>query len=765
MPWGLRSFVDGSEQGIDTPPGNASREMRILRRHRLALLIVLLHLVLGVVYSVAVPLWEAYDEWGHYPYVRYIATYRALPPRDERLSRTHDTVRGQPPLYYILGAAATFWIDTSDWHSPHLNRYSSLPTAMGGYNRALHGYDEDFPWRGWVLAAHVTRFVSVILSTITVWLTYLIGKTLFPNRPEVAWAAMAINAFWPQALFIGSVINNDNLVATLAALLLWFMVRSVIGPPRWGDRMGLLGSLAAAIAAKIIGAAFLPVALWGLAWSCGKEMRRSFSRKAVWAVILVLLAFGVLAGVFVLSHSRYIERFQSFLNPPTVLHEMTLDRWRGIAGVMWGTLWASFGWQSVGIDEWVYQAVQPVWLVALAGLVWFFLRSRDRAVKWALAGLAGAVVLVAAGTAYRGLFSAYYFTGRYLLSTISAFSTLLAVGLSSLGPRRWNRFILGAVGGGMLAFAIYAPFAYIVPVYARPTMLPPEAVENLKQPLQVDFGHKIELVGYEMEPTTFYPGQTVKVSLYWQCLDQMDYDYTLALKILGKHDAEYAALNVHPGRGNYPTSLWRKGNIFKDTYWLPVAGDVSAPTVARLKVAFFRDRKGLEHLPAYDAQGQPIGFAALFGRLKVAAVRPAKVSPQHPVSYRLGEAVRLTGYDLPEHVSPGDVLPLTLYWQASGHTDRPYTVFVHVVDEHGRMAAQADSQPAEGSYPTDLWGVDEAITDPHALSLPAELTAGSYQVAVGLYSLETQGRLPVLDGQDKPVPDNQIVLGAVRVGR
>ena len=194
--------------------------MGILRKHRLALIIIMGHFVFGMLYSVSVPIWEAYDEWGHYPYVRYIATHYSLPPRNRRLVEHNDTVVSQPPLYYILGAVATSWIDTSDWRDPIENRYSSLPTAMGGYNRALHGYDEDFPWSGWVLAVHLTRFVSVFLTTITVGLTYLIGRALFPTRHEIAWGAMAICAFWPQFLFIGSVINNDNLVGTFAALIL-----------------------------------------------------------------------------------------------------------------------------------------------------------------------------------------------------------------------------------------------------------------------------------------------------------------------------------------------------------------------------------------------------------------------------------------------------------------------------------------------------------------------------------------------------------------
>lgn len=734
--------------------------MRIILRHRLALLIILLHVVLGVLYSVAVPIWEAYDEWGHYPYVRYIATHGTLPSRDRPLVEYNDTVRPQPPLYYMLGAAATFWIDTSDWHAPVENRYSSLPTAMGGYNRALHGYDEDFPWKGWVLAVHVVRLVSVLLSTVTVWLTYLIGRILFPGRHEIALGAAAICAFWPQYLFIGSVINNDNMVATSGALVMLFMVRSVVGPPRWSDRVGLVLAQACAIASKIVGMAFLPVTLWGLFWSFRPFSDRNRKQRLVWFAGIVLAAGAVLFVLFQFAHPRYYVNFLRYAHPPTSLTDRGLAEWLNVARLMWGTLWASFGWQSVGIDRWVYDVIQPVWLIALCGLVAFFVRSREWAVKWALLGLLGAVAIVAAMTAYRGLFSAYYFTGRYLLSTIAAFSTLLAVGLDSVGPRRWSRVILGAVGVAMAAFAIYAPFAYIIPVYARPAKLAPEAVANLANPVHADFGHKIELVGYELDPVTFYPGETIHLSLYWQTLEEMDQNYTLAVKLIAPDDAEIASLNVHPGRGSYPTSMWRQGDIFKDTYWLPVAADAMPMSLARLKVAFFRDDTDLEHLPVYDDAGRFVDYAVFLGRFKVAPIAELTHNPQHPVKFDLGEAISLVGYDVSDAARAGQLLSLTFYWQARGTPEMPYTVFVHVVDEHGNLVAQTDGQPANGSYPTDLWEAGEVISDTHVVDLGVDLSKDRYQVWVGLYSVVTGQRLVVLDARGQPMIGDRIPLGS-----
>ena len=58
--------------------------------------------------------------------------------------------------------------------------------------------------------------------------------------------------------------------------------------------------------------------------------------------------------------------------------------------------------------------------------------------------------------------------------------------------------------------------------------------------------------------------------------------------------------------------------------------------------------------------------------------------PQHPADATFGAAARLVGYDLAAaEAQPGGTLALTLHWQALAATDRPYTVFVHLIDEAG----------------------------------------------------------------------------------
>jgi hypothetical protein len=133
------------------------------------------------------------------------------------------------------------------------------------------------------------------------------------------------------------------------------------------------------------------------------------------------------------------------------------------------------------------------------------------------------------------------------------------------------------------------------------------------------------------------------------------------------------------------------------------------------------------------------------------------------VSYDLGQAISLVGYDLLGKPSAGDEVTLVLYWSCSAPVIEDYTVFVHLVDSAGQLSAQHDGQPRDNAYPTSLWGVGEIVQDPHRLALPANLPAGEYEVHVGMYSAGTMQRLPIVDERGDRQRDDLIALGKIVV--
>jgi hypothetical protein len=120
-----------------------------------------------------------------------------------------------------------------------------------------------------------------------------------------------------------------------------------------------------------------------------------------------------------------------------------------------------------------------------------------------------------------------------------------------------------------------------------------------------------------------------------------------------------------------------------------------------------------------------------------------------PLAVPFGDVLALAGYQLDWAACvPGGDCPLTLVWQGLAEMDTSYHVFVHLVDETGRILAQADGQPAGWTRPTTGWAAGEFVVDGHLLGLPASLPAGGLALRVGVYDPDTGERLPAPAGAE-----------------
>ena len=197
-------------------------------------LILVVFVLLATTYSQVTPLGEAPDEAPHFTVIRYIVQNGHLPSTEEE----HEAF--QPPLYYLIGAGLTFWADY-DGYVIKANADYSLDEGQPK-NLLLHTSDEDFPYHGWALTWRLLRLLSVLYGAVTVWATYRIGLTLFPERPAIGLVMAILNAFTPEFLFMSGLVNNDNLATMLAALLLLQICRLVKGKDDWFT-VGSLGVL------------------------------------------------------------------------------------------------------------------------------------------------------------------------------------------------------------------------------------------------------------------------------------------------------------------------------------------------------------------------------------------------------------------------------------------------------------------------------------------------------------------------------------------
>ncbi|MCB0064788.1 MAG: hypothetical protein KDE19_21840 [Caldilineaceae bacterium] len=125
----------------------------------------------------------------------------------------------------------------------------------------------------------------------------------------------------------------------------------------------------------------------------------------------------------------------------------------------------------------------------------------------------------------------------------------------------------------------------------------------------------------------------------------------------------------------------------------------------------------------------------------------------------IGDGIHLLGYDIqPDQLTAGGVLYLQLYWLVDAVPTADWTVFVHLLQEDSagtlQWVAGHDSRPGAGSLPTTAWQSGWQILDEHQLPLPADLPAGAYTPAIGLYQA---------NGEQLPSPGEPLVLESIQV--
>jgi hypothetical protein len=95
----------------------------------------------------------------------------------------------------------------------------------------------------------------------------------------------------------------------------------------------------------------------------------------------------------------------------------------------------------------------------------------------------------------------------------------------------------------------------------------------------------------------------------------------------------------------------------------------------------------------------------------------------------------LIGMTLPDGsvYTPGDWLPISLYWQTDSPNAQLYTVAWFLAKDGGVVVGGENTWPGATFFPTTLWEPGVPIWDNRALRLPPDLAPGEYQLWVKLY--------------------------------
>ncbi|NDJ54603.1 MAG: glycosyltransferase family 39 protein, partial [Chloroflexi bacterium] len=465
---------------------------RLLEPDRLILVLVGLFVLIAGTYSITTPLFEMSDELWHYPMVKTLADGNGLPIQDPENVGPWRQQGSQPPLYYAIGAGLTFWIDTSDMpdvrrENPHVD--NGLITEDGNINLIVHNQErEQWPWHGTVLAVHVVRFFSILCAAVTVFMTYQIGREVFPEQRWLSLSAAAVVAFTPMFVFISAAVNNDNLAVMLATISLWIMLRIA----RTADERAPTLRLAIVLGFVLGLATLSKASTFGYIGLAGVTMAYAALRRKRWQTFFIEGPI-IIAIIAALSGWWFWRNWTLYGDPlglnvfVAILGERARD---ASLAQLWGerfsflaSYWGLFGGVNVPMWDWVYRVFN--WLVPLSmigGVAWLGLEIKRTAdegqpfdpARWfplALTLLAIlAVIAPLAGSWARNTWSSQ---GRLVFASIASISMWFVIGLTGWLPQRSGEVARAALVGGLAVLTILAPFAFIGPAYQPPGQIEP----------------------------------------------------------------------------------------------------------------------------------------------------------------------------------------------------------------------------------------------------------------------------------------------------
>ena len=191
-------------------------------------------------------------------------------------------------------------------------------------------------------------------------------------------------------------------------------------------------------------------------------------------------------------------------------------------------------------------------------------------------------------------------------------------GTEGTGRTQVDLVITQRVASGEYAFAVRAEgtedwaarFGKAAVRQTRKPGLPPSEV-TISHPLNLVLGEHIRLLGYDLDATTYRPGDTAHLTLYWLADGPVNRRYKVFTHLLGdtynpaSGNFLWGQRDSEPVGGKQPTTLWLPGEVIVDRYAIPLSTQ-APPGRYQIEVGMYEGASG-ERLIVSDDQGQPLG--------------------------------------------------------------------------------------------------------------------------------------------------------------
>lgn len=725
-------------------------DLQFIPARRALVLLVLAYIVLAVAVSVINPLFESPDEIRHYRYVRVLVTERRLPIQGS------ETVRSQshhPPLYYALSALLSGWVPSS-----HDGEFQQATNPFWGYRSFATGVDNKLqywhgpvePWGGGYFAALLSRWVNVAIGAATIAATYALacrslqgehGRADSPDAgPRLALAAAAIVAFNPQFIYLSAAINNDVIAALAGAGILLASVIVIREGPSIRNLVALGVVSGLGLLTKLqVGALGIPVMLALVLAAWQSRDRTRWMRSLLRGLIVVGSAVLIVSGWWFWRNLRlYGEptglRMQQALWGGRSVATNLWAIWQGLPQV-WASLWGQFGYGQIPLPSWMMTGLLVVVLICLGG---YALRRPPVYDRRTIGLLAIAVLVAVAAVVIYTAANPAGAMGRFLFPVLPALAVIIVGGLARLSGRA--ELTCRLVVGMMASFAAVALVGYLWPAVSYPP-------RRDGAPAAAQVGTIAEILNVTVQETEVSAGEPVFVEVTWRPLQWTEEPLAVFVHLVDEAGVLVAQRDTWPGLGRAPTTSWRAGVPFADTYRVDLPETVYTPNVLAVELGLYGGTTG--RIPIDSGDG------ILVDSWRVGSVRVAASEGVWPNSVDISfeNQLWLVGYEVtPRVVGPGESFTLTTVWRVPDAASPDLHLFAQVFDAQWRVWGSQD-----GGHPDWITGY---VTDTRRITLIPDTPPGTYPVNVGV--LAEGRRLNVL-GQDGRPAAGYVALGPIRV--
>jgi 4-amino-4-deoxy-L-arabinose transferase-like glycosyltransferase len=394
--------------------------------------IVVIYLILGTLYAVYTPAWQAPDEPAHYNYVQFLAEQHRFP----------NLKAGDYPAAYLEEIKAShFPPELSiapiryEFHQPPLYYLLAVP-VYGLFGGAL------LP----------LRLLSVALGALLLFVVHWTVQALAPGRPPLALGATAFVAFLPMHLAMTAAANNDTLAELLLATILLLSIRYLkladpadakIEATRLLILLGLTTGLAFVAKSSIYIALPLVLLAIGLKQFWLDERSLASGLKAGATYLSVAIALGLpwwMRNIALYGGGDFLGLGRHEQVVVGQLRTAELIEKQGVAQLVqdfsltsFRSFWGQFGWMGVLLDQRIYQALAILSALALLGFVLWAIgiwRNRERFPQWqwTAGGLLALTALLTLGAYLWYNMEFVQHQGRYLFTALIPISLGVALG-------------------------------------------------------------------------------------------------------------------------------------------------------------------------------------------------------------------------------------------------------------------------------------------------------------------------------------------------